>query len=296
MSLAVKIDGKKIAETIRQDIAEQTKNIKQQNQKAPSLAVIQVGLDAASSVYVANKKKFAKEVGFDSLIYNLEEQVSEKELLTLIAKLNQDDNVNGILVQLPLPKHIDEENVINNVSPEKDVDCFHPYNVGKLFTGKCLMPPCTPNGCLHLIKTVMPDLKGKKALVIGRSNIVGKPVAKLLLDADATVTMAHSKTANLKEECLEADIVVAAIGKPAFVKGDWIKVGAVVIDVGINRIEDSSKPSGYRLCGDVDFDEAATRASAITPVPGGVGPMTIAMLLQNTLTAFKIQKLDIRGI
>jgi methylenetetrahydrofolate dehydrogenase (NADP+)/methenyltetrahydrofolate cyclohydrolase len=249
-----------------------------------------VGSDPASQVYVRNKAKQTKEVGMNSFEYILPEETTQKQLLAKVESLNKDSKVHGILVQLPLPKHINELSIINAIAPEKDVDGFHPVNVGKATTGQPdAIISCTPLGCVMLIKDVLgDDLSGKKALVIGRSNIVGKPVANLLVQQNATVTIAHSRTANLKEECKNADIIVAAVGKPQMVKGDWVKPGAVVIDVGINRItlEDGSA----KLVGDVDFASASQVASAITPVPGGVGPMTIACLLSNTLKATCQQK------
>ncbi|NLT96334.1 MAG: bifunctional methylenetetrahydrofolate dehydrogenase/methenyltetrahydrofolate cyclohydrolase FolD [Clostridia bacterium] len=272
------INGKEIASTVRKNIKEQVDRLKESG-LTPGLAVILVGTDPASQVYVGSKEKACIEVGFHSEVYRLPEETTQEELLALIQKLNTDEKIHGILVQLPLPKHLDEKVVINAISPRKDVDGFHPLNAGALFVGEKGLVPCTPKGCIHLIKETGFDLKGKKAVVVGRSNIVGKPVAMLLLNENATVTICHSRTQNLKEELLQADVVVAAVGKPNFITGDMIKEGSVVIDVGINRLENG------KLVGDVDFDSAKEKAGWITPVPGGVGPMTIAMLLQNTLEA-----------
>jgi methylenetetrahydrofolate dehydrogenase (NADP+)/methenyltetrahydrofolate cyclohydrolase len=248
---------------------------------APGLAVVLVGDDPASHIYVRNKEKACKEVGIKSYEHFLPATVSEKELLALVHQLNKDKHVHGILVQLPLPPHIHSEKILNAVSPYKDVDGFHPVNQGNLVVGADGYRPCTPLGVMKLLESVDCDPKGKNAVVVGRSNIVGKPVALMLLEKHATVTICHSRTAGLRDEVARGDIVVVAIGKAAIVRGDWIKPGAVVIDVGINRL-----PSG-KLCGDVEFDSARERASAITPVPGGVGPMTICMLLFNTLKAAK---------
>ncbi|KJS83018.1 MAG: 5,10-methylene-tetrahydrofolate cyclohydrolase [Peptococcaceae bacterium BICA1-8] len=274
------IDGKEIAKKLRESIKVEVDKLKV-NGKVPGLAVILVGIDPASQVYVGHKEKACKEAGFHSEVYKLAENTSQEELLSLIDKLNNDPNIHGILVQLPLPKHLDEKEVINRISFNKDVDGFHPLSAGALFVGEKSLVPCTPKGCIQLIKEIGYDLKGKKAVVVGRSNIVGKPVSILLLNENATVTICHSRTKDLKAELLEADVVVAAIGRPNFVTGDMIKPGAVVIDVGINRLDNG------KLVGDVEFESAAEKASWITPVPGGVGPMTIAMLMQNTLEAFK---------
>lgn len=281
---ATLIDGKAFAEKLRKKIAAQVDILKAKHHLTPGLAVVLVGNDPASQVYVRNKGKQTKEVGMNSFEYVLPEETTQKQLIAKVELLNKDSKVHGILVQLPLPKHIDENAIINTISPEKDVDGFHPVNVGKLATGQSdAMVSCTPLGCIMLIKDVLGnDLSGKKALVIGRSNIVGKPVANLLVQQNATVTIAHSRTKDLKAECQQADIIVAAVGKPELVKGDWIKPGAVVIDVGINRI---TKDGSTKLVGDVEFSSASQTASAITPVPGGVGPMTIACLLSNTLKA-----------
>ncbi|KGJ03759.1 bifunctional methylenetetrahydrofolate dehydrogenase/methenyltetrahydrofolate cyclohydrolase FolD [Paracoccus sphaerophysae] len=272
------IDGKAFAARLRARIAGEVAALKAAHGVTPGLAVVLVGEDPASAVYVRNKGKAACEVGMESFEHRLPAEVSQADLLALVARLNGDPAVNGILVQLPLPAHIDEAAVINAISPEKDVDGFTVLNVGRLATGQRAMVPCTPLGCLMMLRDRLGPLGGKDALVIGRSNIVGKPMAQLLLADSATVTVAHSRTQGLPDLCRRADIVVAAVGRPRFVQGDWIKPGAAVIDVGINRTEAG-------LVGDVDFDAARRVAGAITPVPGGVGPMTIACLLANTLTA-----------
>ena len=286
------IDGKLIAQNLRNDLKAEIAALKQKFNKAPGLAVVQVGNVAASSVYVKAKTKSAIEVGIEVFDHHLSNETTEDELMLLIKKLNQQENVNGILVQLPLPKHINEQKVLDSIHPDKDADGFHPLNVGKLSISSSndenLLIPCTPYGCLLMLKGLKIDLKGKHAVVIGRSNIVGKPMAQLLLKESCTVTIAHSKTIDLDKLCSRADILVAAIGKPEFVKGDWIKDNAIVIDVGINRIE--IKIEGgvkNKLVGDVDFLEAKSKTTAITPVPGGVGPMTIACLLRNTTISFK---------
>jgi methylenetetrahydrofolate dehydrogenase (NADP+)/methenyltetrahydrofolate cyclohydrolase len=246
------------------------------------LAVVLVGDNPASKVYVGNKEKACAKAGIYSEKYVLPEDAEEEQLVELIDVLNENDNINGILVQLPLPKHIDEKRIIELIKPEKDVDCFHPYNVGRVFTGDPIFMPCTPYGVIELLKRSNIEISGKDCVVIGRSNIVGKPMGQLLLSENGTVTICHSKTADLKEKCKNADIIVVAIGKAKFLKADMVKPGAVVIDVGMNR-EDG------KLCGDVDYDEVYNVASKITPVPGGVGQMTIAMLLKNTLTACRLQ-------
>ncbi|GLO55104.1 bifunctional protein FolD 2 [Pseudomonas putida] len=279
------IDGNAAATKVLEDVTQDVRVFKQLGIH-PALAVIIVGDDPASHVYVRNKVRRAEECGIKSLEFKLPSDTDENELLCTIQALNADCTVNGILVQLPLPSHIDEHRVLQAVSPLKDVDGFHAENAGGLSQGRAVLTPCTPAGCLRLIKDVCGDLAGKQALVIGRSNIVGKPMAALLLQADCTVTIGHSRTRNLPALCREADIVVAAVGRPKFVAGDWLKPGAVVIDVGINRIEEHGKS---RLVGDVDFDSASLRSSAITPVPGGVGPMTIAFLMKNTLAATRLQ-------
>ena len=272
------IDGKEVSASVRGKIADSVNELKAKG-ITPGLAVIIVGNDPASKVYVNNKKKGCEQVGMNSFEYALEENTTTQELLELIDKLNKDDNVDGILCQLPVPKHIDETAVLNAISPQKDVDAFHPVNCGKLMIGSGELAPCTPAGMIEMLKYYNIDTTGKHCVIIGRSNIVGKPMAMLMLQNNATVTVCHSKTANLKEITREADILVAAIGKPNFVKADMVKEGAVVLDVGINRLENG------KLCGDVDFNDVCEKTSFITPVPGGVGPMTITMLLNNTLTA-----------
>lgn len=276
------IDGKKISEEIKNEVFEEVKKLKE-NGHVPCLAVVIVGNNQASKVYVNNKRKACEYVGIKSLSYELPEGTKESELLDLIDELNESRNVNGILVQLPLPKHIDESKIIMAVSPKKDVDCFHPLNVGALNTGEKGFLPCTPAGIIELIKRSEYDISGKNCVVIGRSNIVGKPVSMLLLSENGTVTICHSKTKNLKEICKNADIVVVATGKINTLTEDMVKEGSVIIDVGINRNADG------KLCGDVDFEGVKNIAGAITPVPGGVGPMTIAMLMKNCLEAFKMQ-------
>ncbi len=286
------IDGKKIAQNLRDNLKEEISNLKKIHNKVPGLAVVQVGNVAASSVYVKAKTKSAKEVGIDVIDHHLDETISEEELIILIRKLNIQENVNGILVQLPLPKHINEQVILDTITPDKDADGFHPLNVGKLSISETndesLLIPCTPFGCLIMLKSLDIDLKGKNAVVVGRSNIVGKPMAQLLIKESCTVTIAHSKTKNLPSVCNNADILVAAVGRPEMIKGDWIKKDAIVIDVGINRIElENNSEKKTKLVGDVFFEDAVIKASAITPVPGGVGPMTIACLLRNTTIAFK---------
>ena len=286
------INGKEIAQNLRNELKEEIDNLKIETGKVPGLAVVQVGNVAASSVYVKAKTKSATEVGIEVIDHHLPEETTEEELLQIVNKLNNQDNVNGILVQLPLPKNINEQLVLDSIHPDKDADGFHPLNVGKLsiasHNDENLLIPCTPYGCLIMLKGLGVDLSGKNAVVIGRSNIVGKPMAQLLLKESCTVTIAHSRTKNIEEICKKADIVIAAVGRPKMVKGDWIKNEAVVIDVGINRITiEVDGENKNKLVGDVDFDEASKNASAITPVPGGVGPMTIACLLRNTTIAFK---------
>lgn len=276
------ISGKEVSQTVKDEIKIQTKKLKDKGISV-KLAVIIVGDDPASHIYVKNKKKACEYVGFESLEYALDEKTSEEELLELIDKLNKDKTVNGILCQLPLPKHIDEKKIIDSISPLKDVDAFHPVNVGKIMIGDYEFLPCTPAGIMRLIESTSYDVSGKDCVIIGRSNIVGKPMAMLMLHKNATVTICHSRTNNIEEKIKSADIVIAAVGIPKFVKGDMVKDGALVIDVGINRTSDG------KLCGDVDFDEVSKKASFITPVPGGVGPMTISMLMQNTLKAAKLQ-------
>ena len=278
------IDGKAFAEGLRRRIGEAVAGIRSQAGAVPGLAVVLVGDDPASRVYVRNKAAQTREVGMNSFEHRLSAETSEGELLALIGRLNADPAVDGILVQLPLPKQIDAAKVLDAIDPEKDVDGFHLVNVGRLATGLPGLVPCTPLGCLMLLQDRLGDLAGRRALVLGRSNIVGKPMAQLLLKENCTVTIAHSRTRDLPAECRRAEILIAAVGRPEMVKGDWVQPGAVVIDVGINRVEQGGKA---RLVGDVAFSEALPVAGAITPVPGGVGPMTIACLLQNTLTAFR---------
>ena len=272
--MAYKIDGKKISQEIKDELKQRVSVLKEQG-KTGTLAVIQVGNDPASSVYVRNKKNACAYIGIDSLSYELEENTTQEELLALIEKLNADDHVKGILVQLPVPEQIEEDAVIKAISPEKDVDGFHTQNVGAMTIGQKGFLPCTPAGIIQLLKRSHIEIEGKNCVVIGRSNIVGKPMALLMLRENATVTIAHSKTKNLKEICKTADILIVAVGRPQFITAEYVKEGAVVIDVGIHR------DAEHKLCGDVKFDEVEPIASAITPVPGGVGPMTIAMLMHN---------------
>ena len=282
MAAAV-IDGKAFAQGLRGRVADAAARFQAETGRAPGLAVVLVGEDPASSVYVRSKGKACQEAGMTSIEHRLAETTTQAELIALVEALNADPNVDGILVQLPLPKQIDDKAVIAAIDPAKDVDGFHVVNAGRLAVGEDALVPCTPLGCLMLLKDQMGDLSGKDAVVIGRSNIVGKPMAQLLLGESCTVTIAHSRTKDLLTVVRRADIVVAAVGRPEMVKADWIKPGAVVIDVGINRIEAGEGKT--RLVGDVAYDEAAAIASAITPVPGGVGPMTIAVLLRNTVVA-----------
>lgn len=275
------IDGRIVSANVKARIAKEVKEICAEGKRAPGLAVVIVGDDSASRVYVNNKKKACAEVGFHSEEYALPAETTEEELISLVKSLNVKSEIDGILVQLPLPKHINEKAVIEAISPEKDVDAFHVQNVGKIMIGDYSFLPCTPAGVMELIKSEGIDLNGKECVVIGRSNIVGKPMAMLLLHANATVTVCHSRTRDLKEACKRADVLVVAIGKAKFVTADMVKDGAVVIDVGMDRDENG------KLCGDVDFESVEKKAGYITPVPGGVGPMTIAMLMQNTLTAYK---------
>lgn len=281
--MAELIDGKTISTVIKDECKEKVAEYKKQGISI-CLAVIQVGNDPASSVYVNNKKKACAYIGIDSLSYELPEETTQEELLALIEELNQKKEVNGILVQLPVPKHIDEKTIINAISPKKDVDGFHPQSVGSLCIGQPGFVSCTPAGIIELLKRTNVDISGKHCVVIGRSNIVGKPMALLMLRENATVTVTHSKTKNLKEITKQADILIVAIGKPKFVDSSYVKEGAVVIDVGIHRNEDN------KLCGDVDFESVKTIASAITPVPGGVGPMTIAMLMKNCVDSVSLQQ------
>ena len=282
MKMAKIIDGKAISAAVKEQVRVETEQLKEKGISV-GLAVVIVGNNPASRVYVNNKKKACEVVGFESFEYALPEETTQGELIELVKKLNADERVNGILVQLPLPKHIDETAVINTIVPEKDVDAFHPENVGHIMIGDYKFLPCTPAGVIEMLDHSGISVDGKNCVVIGRSNIVGKPMSALLLAADATVTVCHSKTQNLKEITKTADVLIAAVGRPKFVTADMVKDGAVVIDVGIHRTE-----SG-KLCGDVDFDSVEPKASYITPVPGGVGPMTIARLMRNTVTAAKLQ-------
>jgi len=274
------IDGKKVAAELREELKKEVADLKSSTNKVPGLTVILIGELTPSKIYVKNKEKSANEVGIKSEIIKYPDSVEEKKVLEKISELNKDDSVSGILVQLPLPKHIDKKKVIEAILPSKDVDGFHPYNVGNLSSGYESSIPCTPLGCYHLIKKIEPNLSGKKAVVIGRSNLNGKPMTQLLLKESCTVTITHSKTKDLKDECLKGDIIVAAVGIPELIKGDWVKKDAIVIDVGINKTEKG-------IVGDVAFDEVSKVAKALTPVPGGVGPMTIACLLKNTIECFK---------
>ena len=286
MADAKLIDGKAFAAGLRARVAAQVRALKENHNLTPGLAVVLVGEDPASRIYVGNKARLTEEVGMKSVQHTLPADTSQKQLLTLVEGLNADPAIHGILVQLPLPDQIDEAAVLAAVDPAKDVDGFHVINAGKLSTGAPGLVPCTPLGCLMLIKDVLGgDLSGKRALVIGRSNIVGKPMAQLLLAENCTVTIAHSRTGDLAGEAARADILVAAVGRARMVQKDWIKEGAVVIDVGMNRLPPEEPGKNGKLCGDVDFDGAKQVAAAVTPVPGGVGPMTIACLLQNTVTA-----------
>ena len=275
------IDGKKIASEIKNEVFIEVEELKSKN-IIPTLAVVIVGNDPASKVYVKNKKKACDETGILSRSFELAEETTETELLKLIDELNNDKNINGILIQLPLPNHINEHNVLLRISPEKDVDGFHPYNVGLLNIGNALLKPCTPSGIIELLKRSSVEISGKNCVIVGRSNIVGKPISSLLLSENGTVTITHSKTKNLSDVTSNADILIVAIGKTKFITSDMIKEDVVIIDVGINR-------DGKKLFGDVDFEDCKTKASLITPVPGGVGPMTIAMLMKNCLLACKSQ-------
>jgi methylenetetrahydrofolate dehydrogenase (NADP+)/methenyltetrahydrofolate cyclohydrolase len=281
------IDGKKFAQELRNEIKKEIESIKKTRNTTPGLTVILVGNHTPSEIYVRNKELSAKEVGITSEVIRFESSITQEKLIQVIHGLNKDKKVHGILVQLPLPPHINGSKIIEEIDPKKDVDGFHPVNVGNLSSGKDSLVPCTPLGSYLLIKNVQKNLTGLEALIIGRSNLNGKPMAQLLLKEDCTVTIGHSKTKNLKELCQKADIVVAAVGRANLVKGDWVKEGAIVIDVGINREEDKTEKKGYKIVGDVEFDSVVKKARAITPVPGGVGPMTIACLLNNTLKAFK---------
>lgn len=283
------IDGKSVAKQIREEISAEVTKLKEAIGVVPGLAVILVGDRKDSATYVRNKKKACESVGIKSFEVNLPNEASEQEVLKYISDFNGDPSVHGILVQLPLPSHMNEQNILNAVTIEKDVDGFHPLNIGLLaMRGRePMFVPCTPKGCIELLHRYGVDIKGKRAVVIGRSNIVGMPAALLLQREDATVTIVHSRTKNPEEITRQADIIISAVGQPNMVRGSWIKPGAVIIDVGINPVEDASSPRGYRLVGDVCYDEACKIAAAVTPVPGGVGPMTIAMLLSNTVSSAK---------
>jgi len=288
MTEAKIIDGKAIAADLRRQVGEHVTRIKADNNVTPCLAVVLVGSDPASQVYVRSKSKMTSEAGMINREHILPADTAEDDLLAIVHELNEDKQVNGILVQLPLPDHINEQKIIAAIDPDKDVDGFHIFNVGRLWTGGESLIPCTPWGSLMMLKQTLGDLSGKRAVIVGRSNIVGKPMAALLLAESCTVSIAHSRTVDLAERCREADILIAAVGRPEMIKGDWVKPGAVVIDVGINRIDAGLKEDGSpktRLVGDVDTAAASKNASAITPVPGGVGPMTIACLLRNTVVA-----------
>ena len=274
------IDGKKAAAELREELKQEVTDLKTKYNKVPGLTVILIGDMATSQIYVRNKEKSANEVGLKSEVIRYPDTVEEKTVLEKIEELNNDESISWILVQLPLPKHIDKQKVIETITPSKDVDCFHPMNVGNLSSGYESSVPCTPLGCYLMIKKIEPNLSGKKAVVVVRSNLNGKPMTQLLLKENCTVTITHSRTKDLKAECLEADIIVAAVGIPELVKGDWVKKDAIVIDVGINKTEKG-------IVGDVAFDEVSKVAKALTPVPGGVGPMTIACLLKNTVECFK---------
>ncbi|MBQ8936610.1 MAG: bifunctional methylenetetrahydrofolate dehydrogenase/methenyltetrahydrofolate cyclohydrolase FolD [Bacteroidaceae bacterium] len=283
------IDGKATAATIKAEIKQEVERIVAAGGKRPHLAAILVGHDGGSETYVNNKVRACEECGFQSTLLRFEDDITEAALLAEVQKLNEDSSVDGFIVQLPLPKHIDEQKVIEAIDYHKDVDGFHPINVGRMAIGLPAFVSATPKGILELLRRYGVETSGKKCVILGRSNIVGKPMSQLMMQkgVDATVTVCHSRSKTLKEECLQADIIIAAIGQPAFLKGDMVKPGVVVIDVGTTRVPDSTRKSGFRLQGDVDFDAVAPLASKITPVPGGVGPMTICMLMQNTLSAAK---------
>lgn len=286
-----RIDGKAVAAEIKKEIAEEVKRMKAEGAKTPHLATVLVGHDGASETYVANKVRTCEELGFKSTLVRYEDNVSEEELLACVDRLNKDDDVDGFIVQLPLPKHISEDKIIEAIDYRKDVDGFHPVNVGRMALGLPCFLSATPSGILELLKRYEIETKGKHCVVLGRSNIVGKPVAMLMLQksypGDCTVTVCHSRTKNIKDMCLQADIIIAAIGVPEFVKGDMVKEGVVVIDVGTTRVPSTKTKSGFKLTGDVAFDEVAPKCAYITPVPGGVGPMTIVSLMKNTLLAAK---------
>ena len=285
------IDGKAVSDTIKKEIAEEVNRILENGGKRPHLAAILVGHDGGSETYVASKVKACEECGFKSTLIRYESDVTEEELLAKVAELNNDADVDGFIVQLPLPKHIDEQKITEAIDYRKDVDGFHPVNAGRLSIGLPCFLSATPNGIMELLRRYNIDTKGKKCVVLGRSNIVGKPMANLMMQksipGDATVTVCHSHTQNIAEECRQADIIIAALGQPHFLKAEMVKEGAVVIDVGTTRVPDETRKSGFRLCGDVDFDNVAPKCSFITPVPGGVGPMTIVSLMKNTLLAGK---------
>ena len=290
--MKILIDGKQIAKDLRESLKNEIDLLKKKYNKVPGLAVVQIGNIAASSVYVKAKTKSAKEVGINVIDHHLEDSITQNGLLELINSLNKNESVNGILVQLPLPKHINEQLILDSINPDKDADGFHPLNVGKLSIANSneenLLIPCTPYGCLIMLKSINQNLSGKNAVIVGRSNIVGKPMAQLLIKESCTVTIAHSKTINLPDICKNADILIAAVGKPKMIKNNWIKNNAIVIDVGINRIEvEKNGETKTKLVGDVDFEDVKEKTYAITPVPGGVGPMTIACLLRNTTISFK---------
>jgi 5,10-methylene-tetrahydrofolate dehydrogenase/methenyl tetrahydrofolate cyclohydrolase len=284
------IDGKAIAVEVRAEAAEKVKARVEAGLSVPGLATVLVGEDPASQVYVRMKQRACDQAGVKSFGYTLPADSTQEEVEKLVSELNANPEVNGILVQLPLPKHMDDEKVLNTISIEKDVDGFHPMNIGRLAQKgrEPLFVPCTPDGCMYLLEKTGVELEGAKAVVLGRSNIVGMPVALLLVERNATVTICHSRTKDLPGVCREADVLIAAVGRPEMVRGDWVKPGAVVIDVGVNRVDDPSRERGYRLTGDVAYDEVSQVASAITPVPGGVGPMTIAMLIRNTVRAAEL--------
>ncbi|MGB5696304.1 MAG: bifunctional methylenetetrahydrofolate dehydrogenase/methenyltetrahydrofolate cyclohydrolase FolD [Polyangiales bacterium] len=273
------IDGKALAKEVRAEVRERAEAFRKTHNRKPGLHVVLVGEDPASQVYVRNKERAAIKAGIEGRVYRLPAETAEADLLALIFELNGDDRIDGILVQLPLPDHLHDQTIIDAIDPAKDVDGLHPFNAGLLVVGRRGLRPCTPSGCMRMLEHIGCDLKGKRALVLGRSTLVGKPIALMLLEKHATVTIAHSRTQDLADRVRESDVLVAAVGSPALVQGHWVKKGAVVIDVGINRLDDGT------LTGDVDFEGAKKRASYITPVPGGVGPMTIAMLLSNTVDA-----------
>jgi methylenetetrahydrofolate dehydrogenase (NADP+) / methenyltetrahydrofolate cyclohydrolase len=279
------LDGKTVANSEKERIKNEIASTKEK----VCLAVVLVGDDSASQSYVASKEKACIELGIRSIVLRMPENTEESELIAKVKEYNRDDSINGILVQVPLPKHINEKLVLETIDPAKDVDCFHPYNIGRLLIGNSVVEPCTPKGIMKMLEYFHIDVAGKNAVIIGRSNIVGKPISMLLMHKNATITICHSKTKNIKEICSSADILVAAIGKPLYVKEDMVKEGAVVVDVGINRVEDASRPKGYRVVGDVDYEAVKNKAGAITPVPGGVGLMTVAALMDNTLQLARLQ-------